>query len=330
MWYKEISKDSDVVVSSRVRYARNISNYKFVNLLSAQDFKNIIELVSKCIDKTKYKLLNMKDIDMLTQNSLREEYLISKEFVGNNNGAIVTNDDSSLVCMINEEDHLRIQAFESGFNIDKCYNKLKKFNDELENKINFAKNEKYGYLTACPTNVGSGMRVSLMLHLPALKESGMLEQILEQVNNIGFSVRGIYGENSNSIGNMYQISNRKTLGLSDKEIIENLKIVVTSIVEAERKTRKVLKERITFKDRVYRAFGILKNARIISDEEAMRLLSDVRLGVSTEVITEVSLEKIQSLMIEIQKNTLKLLLKEDFDPKEEEIYRANYIRKELV
>lgn len=330
MWYKEILNDSDVVVSSRVRYARNISNYKFVNLLNEKEFNDIIELIEKSINKNKYKLLNMKNIDEVTQNSLKEEYLISKEFVGNDNGAIITNEDNSLVCMVNEEDHLRMQAFCSGLNIDECYNKLKEFNDELERKINFSKNEKYGYLTACPTNVGSGMRVSLMLHLPALKESGMLSQVLEQVNNIGFSVRGIYGENSDSIGNMYQISNRKTLGLTDKEIIDNLKIVVTSIIEAERKARNILKENISFKDSVYRALGILKNARLITVNEAMGLLSNVRLGISTNIISEVTLDKIQSLMIEIQKNTLKLLTKEDFDSKEENIFRADYIRKELV
>lgn len=330
MWYKEISNDSDVVVSSRVRYARNISNYKFVNLLNEKEFNDIIELIEKSINKNKYKLLNMKNIDEVTQNSLKEEYLISKEFVGNDNGAIITNEDNSLVCMVNEEDHLRMQAFCSGLNIDECYNKLKEFNDELERKINFSKSEKYGYLTACPTNAGSGMRVSLMLHLPALKESGMLSQVLEQVNNIGFSVRGIYGENSDSIGNMYQISNRKTLGLTDKEIIDNLKIVVTSIIEAERKARNILKENISFKDSVYRALGILKNARLITVNEAMGLLSNVRLGISTNIISEVTLDKIQSLMIEIQKNTLKLLIKEDFDSKEENIFRADYIRKELV
>lgn len=330
MWYKEILNDSDVVVSSRVRYARNISNYKFVNLLNEKEFNDIIELIEKSINKNKYKLLNMKNIDEVTQNSLKEEYLISKEFVGNDNGAIITNEDNSLVCMVNEEDHLRMQAFCSGLNIDECYNKLKEFNDELERKINFSKSEKYGYLTACPTNAGSGMRVSLMLHLPALKESGMLSQVLEQVNNIGFSVRGIYGENSDSIGNMYQISNRKTLGLTDKEIIDNLKIVVTSIIEAERKARNILKENISFKDSVYRALGILKNARLITVNEAMGLLSNVRLGISTNIISEVTLDKIQSLMIEIQKNTLKLLIKEDFDSKEENIFRADYIRKELV
>lgn len=330
MWYEKISKDSDIVISSRIRYARNISGYKFPHLLSKDELKKIVEIISSNVDKTKFNTLNMEDIDIITQKSLKEKHLISKEFVGNNFGAIITNKDNSLVCMVNEEDHLRIQAFEAGFAIDSCYEKLVEFTNDLGSKVEFMKSDKYGYLTSCPTNVGSGMRVSLMLHLPALKNTGTLSNILEQVNNIGFSVRGIYGENSEAIGNMYQISNRKTLGMSDKEIIDNLKLVITYIIEAERKARNVLKEHITFKDSVYRAYGILKNARVISNVEAMKLLSDLRLGVSTDTIKEVKLSKVQSLMVEIQENTLKLILKDNFDTQEENIKRADYIRKELI
>lgn len=330
MWYDKISKDSDIVISSRIRYARNISGYKFPHLLNKGELKKIVEIVSNNADKNNFNTLNMKDIDSITQKSLKEKHLISKEFVGNDFGAIITNKDNSLVCMINEEDHLRIQAFEAGFDIDSCYEKLVEFTNVLGSKVKFMKNDKYGYLTSCPTNVGSGMRVSLMLHLPALKKTGTLYNILEQVNNIGFSVRGIYGENSEAIGNIYQISNRKTLGMSDKEIIDNLKLVITYIIEAERKARSAIKENITFQDCVYRAYGILKNSRIISNEEAMKLLSDLRLGVSIDIIKEIELSKVQSLIVETQENTLKLILKDNFDTQEENIKRADYIRKELV
>ncbi len=329
MWYENVSKDSDIVISSRIRYARNIAYHKFVHLLDNKQLKEIVDIVSSNIDKELYSILNMEDIDDITQNSLREKHLISKEFVNNKNGALIINKDNSLVCMINEEDHLRIQAFEAGFDIDKCYKKLTVFTNNLSKKICFMKNEKYGYLTSCPTNVGSGMRVSVMLHLPALKNIGTLQSILEQVNNIGFSVRGLYGENTEAMGDIYQISNRKTLGFSDKEIIDNLKLVITYIIEAERKARSVLKERINFEDRVYRAYGILKSARVISNIEAMKLLSDLRLGVSSNIINEIELKKVQTLILNIQKNTLKLILKEDFDTQEENIKRAEYIRKEL-
>lgn len=330
MWYKNISKDSDVVVSSRVRYARNISGYKFPNTLNKSELEKIIELVEKNIDKDMYSIFKMSDIDEITQNSLKEKNLISKEMVDNKYGAIVVNEENSLVCMVNEEDHLRIQTFEAGFNIDKCYDRLLKFTEKLEEKINFSKSDKYGYLTSCPTNAGSGMRVSLMLHLPALKKVGMISQVLEQVSSIGFSVRGIYGENSDSIGSMYQISNRKTLGMADKEIIENLKIVIISVIESERKARNLLKKDIAFQDELYRAYGILKNARLVSNNEAMKLLSNVRLGVATDIIKEISLDKVQTLMIEIQKNTLKLILKQNYEQDEEEIARAEYIRKVMI
>lgn len=330
MWYKNISKDSDVVVSTRVRYARNISGYKFCNMLNELSFNEIIKLVENSIDKSKYKIIKMKDIDKITQNSLKEKNLISNEMLNNKYGAIVINQDSSLVCMINEEDHLRIQVFEAGFNIENCYDKLFEFTKNLENNISFVKSEKYGYLTSCPTNIGSAMRVSVMLHLPALEKVGMLSQVLEQVSKMGLSIRGIHGENSNSIGNMYQISNTKTLGISDREIIENLKIVVNSVINSERKARNILKNDILFLDEVYRAYGILKNSRVISCKEAMSLLSVLRLGISVDVIKEISLETIQTLMIGIQKNTLKLELKKNYEKEEEDILRADYIRKVMM
>lgn len=330
MWYKNISKDSDVVISSRVRFARNIVGFKFSTLLNHEEVEKIIKLVDDNIDKSEYKLFKMVTIDKITQNSLKEKNLISNEMLDNLNGAIVINNDNSLVCMINEEDHLRIQTFESGFNIEKCYEKITEFTEDLENKLKFLKNDKYGYLTTCPTNVGSGMRVSVMVHLPALKKLGMLSQVLEQVSSIGFSVRGIYGENSESIGNIYQISNRKTLGLKDKEIIDNLKLVITSVIESERKARNLLKKDITFIDEVYRAYGILKNSRIISVNEAMSLLSLLRVGVSTGIIDKINLEKVQSLMIDINSNTLKLELKQNCEEKEEDILRADYIRKVMI
>lgn len=330
MWYKNISKDSDVVVSTRVRYARNISGYNFSNMLDEINFNEIIKLIENNIDKNKYKLIKMKDIDKITQNSLKEKNLISKEMLNNKCGAIVINEDNSLVCMVNEEDHLRIQVFEAGFNVENCYDKLFEFTQKLENNISFAKSEKYGYLTSCPTNIGSGMRVSVMLHLPALEKVGMLSQVLEQVSKMGLSIRGVHGENSNSIGDMYQISNTKTLGISDENIIENLKNVINFVINSERKARKILKKDILFLDEVYRAYGILKNSRVISCKEAMTLFSVLRLGASVGVIGEISLETIQTLMIEIQKNTLKLELKKDYAKEEENILRAEYIRKVMM
>lgn len=330
MWFKEVAKDSDVVISSRIRFARNIRGYKFSSIIEDKDKKEIIELLDKKLDKTKYSLLRMNNIDDMNKLSLMEQHVISKEFVPNDMGAIITNEDNSIVAMVNEEDHLRIQAFEPGFNIDKCYKKLEEFTNCLEKKIEFCKNEKYGYITSCPTNVGSGMRVSVLLHLPALARIGLLNKLLDQAASIGVSVRGLYGENTSGDGYMYQISNQKTLGVSDENIISTLKAIVTSIIEQERKAREVLKNgNIQFEDEVFRAYGILKNARVITEEEALKLLSKVRLGVSTDMIKDINLEKVQKLMMEILSNTLRVTLKKDLSRKEELIARANYIREEL-
>lgn len=331
MWYKEVGKDSDVVISSRIRFARNIKGYKFPILMSDKEKINIINLIKKKIDIKKYNFLEMKDIDDITKLSLMEQHIISKEFVPNNLGAIITNYDSSIVAMINEEDHLRIQSFEAGFNIDKCYRKLQEFTETLGEKVEYIKNEKYGYITSCPTNVGSGMRVSVMLHLPALARIGLLNKLLDQAASIGVSIRGLYGENTNSDGYIYQISNQKTLGMSDENIISGIKAVITSIVEQERKAREVLeKGNIKFEDEIFRAYGILKNARVITDDEALKLLSKLRLGVAMKIINGVDLKKIQTLMVDILPSTLKILKKQDFSRQEELVERGSYIREVLA
>lgn len=330
MWFREISKDSDVVISTRLRFARTIDGYKFPNVMKKEEKQTLLNKINSSIDKKKYDFLKIDDIDETTLGSLVEEHLISKELLNLTDSAIIMNKDSSIVAMVNEEDHLRIQAFESGFDIDKCYNNLCEFTDSLENNIKFAINDKYGYITACPSNVGAAMRVSVMLHLPALAKLGLLSKIIDEATSMGLSVRGLYGENTSGYGHIYQISNRQTLGLSDKDIINKTKAIVTAIISQERKARNVLKENsIHLSDEIYRALGVLKNARIMSDDEAFKLLSKVRLGVSMEIVDGVSLEKIQSLMINTKENTLKTVLKEDLSREEEDIKRAEYIRGEL-
>ena len=330
MWFREISKDSDVVISTRLRFARNVDGYKFPNVMKKEEKQTLLNKINSSIDKKKYDFLKIADIDDTTLGSLVEEHLISKELLNLTDSAIIMNKDSSIVAMVNEEDHLRIQAFGSGFDIDKCYNNLCEFTDSLESNIKFAINDKYGYITACPSNVGAAMRVSVMLHLPALAKLGLLSKIIDEATSMGLSVRGIYGENTSGYGHIYQISNRQTLGLSDRDIINKTKAIVTAIISQERKARNVLKENsIHLSDEIYRALGVLKNARIMSDDEAFKLLSKVRLGVSMEIVDGVSLEKIQSLMINTKENTLKTVLKENLSREEEDIKRAEYIREEL-
>lgn len=330
MWFREISKDSDVVISTRLRFARTIEGYKFPNIMKKEEKRALLSKINSSIDKKKYDFFKTDDIDETTLGSLVEEHLISKELLNLTDSAIIMNKDSSIVAMVNEEDHLRIQSFESGFDIDKCYNNLCEFTDSLENNIKFAINDKYGYITACPSNVGAAMRVSVMLHLPALAKLGLLSKIIDEATSMGLSVRGLYGENTSGYGHIYQISNSQTLGLSDKDIINKTKAIVNVIISQERKARSVLKENsIHLSDEIYRALGLLKNARIMSDDEAFKLLSKVRLGVSMNIVDSVSLEKIQALMINTKENTLKTVLKEDLSREDEDIKRAEYIREEL-
>lgn len=330
MWYKEISKDSDVVISTRLRYARSIEGYKFPNIMKTKEKQDLIEKIRLIINNKEYNFFRTTDIDQITLGSLVEEHLISKELLHLNDSAIIMNKKANIVTMVNEEDHLRIQSFESGFDIDKCYNNLYNFTSILEKDIKFSINDKYGYITACPSNVGSAIRVSVMMHLPALAKLGLLPKIIDEATSLGISVRGIYGENTSGYGHIYQISNRQTLGISDKEVVNKTKAIVNTIISQERKARNILKENsIYLSDEIYRAFGILKTARIMTDDEALKLLSKVRLGVSMEIINETTLEKIQSLMIDTQENTLKTILKEELSKEEEDIKRAEYIRKEL-
>ena len=330
MWFREISKDSDVVISTRLRFARNVNGHKFPSLMNKKEKQDLLLKLNKSIDKNKFDFFYVENIDEITLGSLVEEHLISKELVSLTDTGIIMNKEANLVAMLNEEDHLRIQSFESGFNIDKCYKNLCDFTDLLKNNIEFAVSDKYGYITACPTNIGAAMRVSVMLHLPALSKLGLLSKIIDEATSMGLSVRGLYGENTSGYGHIYQISNRQTLGLSDIDIINKTKAVVAAIIAQERKARNVLRENsIYLSDEIYRALGILKNARMISDEESLKLLSKVRLGVAMQIVDEVTLEKIQSLMIDTSTNTLKTVLKDDLSKEEEEIKRAEYIRREL-
>ena len=294
MWFRDVSKESDVVISTRLRFARNINGYKFPSLMNKHEKQQLLLKLSNAIDKSNFNFFKVENIDKTTLGSLVEEHLISKELVALEDTGLIIDKASKLVVMINEEDHLRIQSFESGFDIDKCYRNLCDFTDILKNNIDFVVSDKYGYITACPTNVGAAMRVSVMLHLPALSKLGFLSKIIDEATSMGLSVRGLYGENTSGYGHIYQISNRQTLGLSDKDIINKTKAVVTAIITQERKARSVLKENsIYLSDEIYRALGILKNARMISDDEALKLLSKVRLGVAMQIVDDVSLGKIQ-------------------------------------
>lgn len=330
-WYLQNGKDSDVVISSRIRLARNIKEFPFIIKASKKDIENIEEKIKEMTPDIGYgiKFLKLKDIDDITKMSLVEKHIISPDFAmkKDNSGAILINDEENISIMVNEEDHLRIQVFGSGLEIDNLMNLAIEVDEKLQRLLNYAVNEKYGFLTSCPTNVGTGLRVSVMVHLPALTATGNIRKILEVINNFGMNIRGIYGEGSKVKGNMYQISNKQTLGISEQEIVKNLKLITEKVIEQERLARKILaKDSIDLEDKVYRAFGILKYCKKISTEEIESVLSDVKLGTDMGIIKELNDLKVNKIELYTKPANLQKYVGEKLDAYRRDIKRADIIK----
>lgn len=329
--------DNDVVLSSRIRLARNLKNIPFPSIMNDNDAKKVIDDVKKAIFNSKTILVtqfseyDMGKINPLERQSLVELHLISPDLAQNTkNGCALIKSDNSVSIMINEEDHIRIQTIYKGLNLSEAWDIADKIDDLLEESIDYAYDEKLGYLTSCPTNVGTGIRASVMVHLPALNITGQVGNILSSVSKIGITVRGMFGEGSSSLGDLYQLSNQVTLGQSEREIIENLEGIVNQIISSERSARKDLfnKRRIQIEDRVGRAYGLISNAKVMSTNEFMRLISDVRLGVILNLIN-IDLNKIDEMTSHIQPGNLQKIIGKQLEPYERDIKRAEYVAKIL-
>ena len=330
-WYLQNGKNSDVVISTRVRLARNIKGFNFENKCKNEDKKQILAKIESIVPSLGYglQLLKLKDMDDLTKLSLVEKHIISPEFANSadENKAILINNEENICIMINEEDHLRMQVFGEGMAIEELMNLAIEIDQKLETLLDYAYSEKYGYLTACPTNVGTGARISVMVHLPGLAETGNLNKVLHIVNNFGMNVRGVYGEGSQSMGNIYQISNNQTLGITEKETVKNMKIITEKVIEQERIARKYLgKEQSRFEDMVYRSFGILENARLLSSNECIDLLSDVKLGTDMGVISELDDTKVKKLFLYTKPANLQKYCGKVMNSNERDIKRTEIIR----
>lgn len=331
-WYLQNGKDSDVVISTRVRLARNIKDFKFENKCSKEDKIKILEKMEEIVPSLGYnfKLLKLKDMDNLTKISLVEKNIISKELINNKNEstAILINDEENICIMINEEDHLRLQLFSEGIAIEDLMNLAIEVDQKLEKIVEYAYHEKYGYLTACPTNVGTGLRISVMVHLPGLTYTGNLNKVLHIVNNFNMNVRGVYGEGTQSMGDMYQISNNQTLGISEEEIVKNMKLITEKVIMQERLARKYLGEnKLEFEDKLYRDYGILKNARLLSNNECIELLSHVKLGVDMGIIDEIDDMKVKKMFLYTKVANLQKYYGKIMDVNERDSKRTKLIRK---
>lgn len=328
-WYLQNGKDSDIVISSRVRLARNLKNYPFKEKSKPEDLENILNTMKEITPSIGYdlKYIELKDLDDITKLSLIEKHIISPDFAVNPYGAIIINEEENICIMVNEEDHLRIQVFASGQELENITNLAIELDEKLDTLVEYAINKKYGYLTACPTNVGTGMRLSVMVHLPALTLTGNISKVLNVVNNFGMNIRGIYGEGTQSQGNIYQISNNQSLGLTEKEIVKNLKTITEKVIDQERLARKFLaKNQIDLEDRVYRSYGILTNALKISSEECRKLLSDVKLGTDLGIIKELNDTKVNSLNLYTKPGNLQKYLGKKLEAFERDIERAKVIK----
>ncbi len=329
-WYLQNGKDSDVVISSRVRLARNIENYTFMPKISEEEANKVLQKVKDITPSIGYglKFINLNDIDDITKVSLVEKHIISPEFAANKNkcGAILINDEENISIMINEEDHIRMQVFSSGLDLENLKNLAIEIDEKLDNLLHYASHEKYGYLTACPTNVGTGMRASVMVHLPALTMTGNINKILNIVNSFGMNIRGIYGEGTQSQGDIYQISNNQTLGLTENDIIKNINTITEKVIQQERMARKYLAKSIDLEDRVYRAYGTLSFATKLSSDECKRLLSYVKLGTDLGIIKELTDSKVAKLYLYNNPANLQKYVGKELDGYERDIKRPEVIK----
>lgn len=330
-WYLENGKDSDIVISSRIRLARNIKEFPFKIKMTKEDKNKLLEKVKFIAPSLGYglKFLYLKDMDDITKMSLVEKHILSPEIALNKeqDSAILINDEENICIMINEEDHIRLQVFTSGLDLQNTLNLAVEIDEKLNEILGFSASEKYGFLTSCPTNVGTGLRASVMVHLPALKITGNLSKLLHIVNSFGMTIRGAYGEDSKAKSDIYQISNNQTLGITEKEIITSLENITKKVMEQERLARKYLaKNTEDLEDKVYRSFGILTNARKLTSEETDNLLSDIKLGTDLGIIEELNDSKVKELMLytkpaNLQKKLGKLLDANERDKKRTEVIR---------
>lgn len=334
-WYLDNGKESDVIISSRIRLARNIQSLPFKQKLSKQDVDNLLEKVKFITPSLGYELkfLRIKDMDDITKLTLVEKHIISPDIISDKNeedSGILINDEENICIMVNEEDHIRIQIFNSGLDLQNTMNLAKEIDKKLDDSLHFSVNKEYGYLTACPSNVGTGLRASVMVHLPALKLTGNISKILHIVNNFGMTIRGLYGEDSQSKGDMYQISNNQTLGITEEEIINNLENITKKVMEQERLARRNLtKNEIELQDRVYRSYGILTNAVKLSSDESLKLLSDIKLGVDLGIIKELNDAKVKKLELYTKPASLQKYVGKILNNYERDIKRAEIV-KEIV
>ena len=335
-WLRSIGPNSDIVMSSRIRLARNLSNYPFSNWASKKEQQEVLKVAKQAIvasKKIKSSLcLDIGKIDPIDRQFLVERHLMSKEHsVDADNKGLCVSDREVVSIMINEEDHLRIQVMKSGFDLRDAWRIINSIDSELGNALHYAYSLDFGYLTACPTNTGTGMRASVMLHLPSLVMTKQIDKVLQAIAKLSLTARGLYGEGTEASGNFFQISNQVSLGHREDDIIDNIERIIRQIIDHEQSARDVLlsQNKSVLEDRIWRAYGTLKSAHIITSSETIDLLSLVRLGADLNLIKSVDRALINELFIITQPAHLQKLEKKKLNPNERDVKRAEIIRERL-
>jgi protein arginine kinase len=335
-WLKGTGPNSDIVISSRIRLARNLEKFPFPHWADQKQGEEILRAVTDASSKCDYLKntvnFGLSDLETLDKQFLVERHLMSREHAQRtDHKAVIIDNEEIISIMVNEEDHLRIQVMQSGFNLYEAWNIISKIDDCMSKELSFAFLVDWGYLTACPTNTGTGMRGSVMLHLPALVMTRQIDRVLAAIAKLSFTTRGLYGEGTQASGNFFQVSNQVSLGQSEEEIIENINSLIRQIVEQENQARATLLSRNSamLEDRVNRSLGILKSARIINSQETIELLSMVRLGSDLGMIKDLDRRTINELFIITQPAHLQKMVQKKLSAQERDIKRAQIIREKL-
>ncbi len=335
-WLKGTGPYAHIVTSSRVRLARNLANYPFPNKSGKKELDEVLVAVDKAVSQIDYfkdcTNFHINDLDSIDRQFLVERHLMSHDHASNpESKGLVISKEEILSVMVNEEDHLRIQVMQSGLNLTETWKIINAIDDALASKLGFAFYPEWGFLTACPTNTGTAMRGSVMLHLPALVMTKQINKVLTAISKLSFASRGFYGEGTQASGNFYQISNQVSLGHSEDDILQNINGLIKQIIEQEEQARQalLLQNRPMLEDKICRSYGILKHAHIVSSQETTELLSMVRLGIDTGILKDVSHKVINQLFLMVQPAHLQKIEGKKLNAFERDTKRASLIREKL-
>jgi protein arginine kinase len=340
-WLEGSGPHADIVLSTRVRLARNLQGHAFSPRIRDQERERILDQVRRAAEHSSIKggiALDIAELSPLSRRVLHERHLISRELAGEagatppRGAGLVLGARDALGVMVNEEDHLRLQALLSGLRLQEAYSRVDRLDEELGNRLPFAYHQEYGYLTSCPTNAGTGLRASILIHLPGLVLTKEIGKVLQGIGQVGLTFRGLYGEGSEVVGNFFQVSNQTTLGKSEEDLLEHLQEMVTRVIQYEVQARNVLMRDAPtlIEDKIWRAYGLLRFARSLSFEEVMNLLSGIRLGVSMNLLSGLRVYTLNKIMIYARNAHLEQAAGRPLQDAEADLHRAAYVRRVLT